>query len=414
MSAKTYPTFHPIESHNENRTGVAVLGATGSIGRSTVDLLSQSPNRFRVVALTAQKSVPQMLALCQQFHPEVVVMVDPAAAQQLTEQLNALKLNIVVLSGVSALERAATWPGVDVVVAGVVGFAGLPAIWAAIVAHKRIVFVNKEPLIAAGALLMDHLRQHPSATLLPADSEHNGVFQCMPAGYTVGMRAESVDHLTITASGGPFRTWTREEMKSVTPAMAVKHPNWSMGAKITVDSATMMNKGLEWIEAYWLFGLPQEDIRVVVHPQSIIHGWVQYKDGSIISHMGAPDMRVPIGYGLAYPERLAITTGRIDLAKLGHLDFEPMDEQRFPCFQLAKQALRQGPAHTVALNAANEVAVAAFLAGEIPFLGIAALIESVLALTPVSSLQSLDDVIHLDAECRSIAQQQVHTHEHAY
>ncbi|HUX18849.1 MAG TPA: 1-deoxy-D-xylulose-5-phosphate reductoisomerase [Acidithiobacillus sp.] len=383
--------------------GICILGATGSIGKSTLDVVSRHPDQFRIVALTGNHRVAEMQALCEQHHPELVVMVAPEAAQQLRVALRAAGLkNIRVESGREALAEAARMPGVDEVMAAIVGAAGLLPTLAAVESGKKVYLANKECLVMAGSLFMEQVRHH-QVTLLPIDSEHNAVFQCFAEG-------KGVRRILLTASGGPFRTWPVERLAAVTPDQACAHPNWVMGRKISVDSATMMNKGLEVIEAHWLFNLPASQIDVLIHPQSIIHSMVEYVDGSVLAQLGNPDMRTPIAHALAYPERMESGVSSLDLARGPDLQFEEPDLQRFPCLALAFNALRAGGAAATVLNAANEVAVQAFLDGALPFSRIAAVVEDTLSELQPAAPDHLDAVLAVDQCAREAAVRHLSRH----
>ncbi|ACH83404.1 MULTISPECIES: 1-deoxy-D-xylulose-5-phosphate reductoisomerase [Acidithiobacillus] len=376
--------------------GICILGATGSIGKSTLDVVSRHPDQFRIVALTGNHRVAEMQLLCQQHHPELVVMAAPEAAQQLRVGLGDAGLKkIQVESGPEALAEAARMSGVDEVMAAIVGAAGLLPTLAAVEAGKKVYLANKECLVMAGNLFMERVRQH-QVTLLPIDSEHNAVFQCFADG-------KGVRRILLTASGGPFRTWPAEHLAVVTPDQACAHPNWVMGRKISVDSATMMNKGLEVIEAHWLFDLPASRIDVMIHPQSIIHSMVEYVDGSVLAQLGNPDMRTPIAHALAFPERMESGVSSLDLAHGPDLQFEAPDLQRFPCLALAFDALQAGGAAATVLNAANEIAVQAFLEGHLPFLRIAAVVEDTLGELQPAAPDHLDDVLAIDQLAREVA-----------
>lgn len=378
--------------------GICVLGATGSIGGSALDVIGRHPDRFRVVALTAQSNVDALVALAQRFRPEIAVIGDEAHAARLRQGLRAAGLPTRALAGQAALAEAVAAPGVDTVIAAIVGAAGLVPTLAAARAGRRILLANKEAIVCAGSLLMDAVRAG-GAQLLPLDSEHSAIHQCL-AGATEAQRAAK--RLILTASGGPFRT--RADLSAVTPDEACAHPNWVMGRKISVDSATLMNKGLEVIEASWLFGFAPERVDVVVHPQSVVHSMVEFVDGSIVAQLGTPDMRTPLAYALGFPERIASGSAFLDFAALGSLTFEAPDLKRFPCLRLAYEAARAGGAASVWLNAANEVAVEAFLAGRLPFLGIARVIEATLAHAEGPVPGSIDDVLAADAAARRRAQ----------
>ncbi|WP_018410642.1 1-deoxy-D-xylulose-5-phosphate reductoisomerase [Methyloversatilis thermotolerans] len=375
---------------------LTVLGATGSIGVSTLDVVARHPERFQVVALAGHRQVERLAEQCLRFEPRYAVMADDAAAQALRERLRG-QVATEVLSGAGALEQIAALDEVDTVMAAIVGAAGLRPTLAAARAGKRILLANKEALVMSGGLFMQEVRAH-GATLLPIDSEHNAVFQCMPTAGQGGVR-----RILLTASGGPFRRTPLAELETVTPDQACAHPNWDMGRKISVDSATMMNKGLEVIEAHWLFDTPAERIDVVIHPQSIVHSMVEYVDGSVLAQMGNPDMRTPIAHALAWPERLDSGVSPLDLATSPALAFEPPDLDRFPCLQLAFDALRAGGATPAVLNAANEVAVAAFLEHRLGFRAIHRVIAGTLHALPHRSAASLDEVFEADAAARDIA-----------
>ena len=383
---------------------LAILGSTCSIGASTLDVVARHPDRYQVVALTASRQHELLFEQCLRFKPHYAVLLDKAAAKRLAQRVDAAGLKIEVLSGIEALQQVASLPEVDTVMAAIVGAAGLLPTLAAARAGKKILLANKETLVMAGRIFMDAVRQH-GATLLPIDSEHNAIFQALPGGYAGNPGASGVSKILLTASGGPFRTMPLSELHDITPDQACAHPNWVMGRKISVDSATMMNKGLEVIEAHWLFNAPADAIQVVVHPQSVIHSLVQYVDGSVLAQMGNPDMRTPIAYALAYPERIDAGVAPLDLIQIATLNFEAPDFQRFPCLDLAYQALQAGGTAPAMLNAANEVAVAAFLDQQIPFLAIPRVIEKVLAALPVESVNTLDDVLHADATARIAAQE---------
>lgn len=383
---------------------VTILGSTGSIGISTLDVLARHPDKYRVFALTANQSVTSLFEQCVKYQPEIAVMRSEQAAEQLALRIREAGLDIEVLAGDVALEQVAEHKNTDYVVAAIVGAAGLLPTLAAARAGKRILLANKEALVMSGDLFMHEVEQN-NATLLPVDSEHNAIWQCMPVGDTqqYHFKGKGVRRIILTASGGPFRDLAVDQLEHVTPAQAVAHPNWSMGQKISVDSATMMNKGLEVIEAHWLFGLPSHQIEVVLHRQSIIHSMVDYDDGSVLAQMGNPDMRTPIANTLAWPERIDSGVMPLDLVSAGRLDFEAADYQRFPCLALAYQALDAGGTSTAILNAANEVAVEFFLAGKIKFTDIAKTIESVLStISPVPAL-SMEQVLQHDALARDEA-----------
>ncbi len=379
---------------------VAVLGSTGSIGVSTLDVLARHRDRFVVAALAARSSVDRMEAQCRAWRPARAVLVDPEAAAELKRRLAGE--GIEVLAGEGALAEVATLPEVDTVVAGVVGAAGLDSTLAAVAAGKRVLLANKEALVMAGPLLMESAARH-GATLLPIDSEHNAVFQCLPPGFRPGLEDAGVARITLTASGGPFREADPATLAGVTPEQACAHPNWDMGPKISVDSATMMNKGLELIEAHWLFGVPRERLQVVIHPQSIVHSMVAYADGSVLAQLGNPDMRTPIAHALAWPERIEAGVEPLDLVAVSRLDFEAPDLERFPCLGLAYRALEEGGTAGAVLNAANEVAVDAFLAGRLGFPGIPEVIARTMARLPAREAADLESILEADRRAREVA-----------
>jgi len=381
---------------------LTLLGATGSVGDSTLDVVARHPDRFEVVALAAHSNAAKLRALCRRFRPRYAALCDDAAACELRAMLRDDGVRTEVLGDADGLVTVASLPEVDTVLAAIVGAAGLAPTLAAARAGKRILLANKEALVMGGALFMDAVA-HGGATLLPIDSEHNAIFQCLPAHYAGDPSLAGVRRILLTASGGPFRTRPLAELASVTPDEACAHPNWSMGRKISVDSATMMNKGLEVIEAHFLFGAPREAIDVVVHPQSVIHSLVEYVDGSVLAQLSHPDMRTPIAHALAYPERIDAGVATLDLARLSALAFEPPDFARFACLRLAYDALREGGTAPAALNAANETAVSAFLAGRIRFTDIASACEAAMTRTPTRALATLDDAREADAEARSHA-----------
>jgi 1-deoxy-D-xylulose-5-phosphate reductoisomerase len=385
--------------------GVSVLGATGSVGVSTLDVLGRHPDKYRVVALTANRDVAKLAEQCRRFRPEIAAMADADSAAALARELADLP-GTRVLGGVEGVTEAAIHPEAAQVMAAIVGAAGLLPTLAAVRAGKRILLANKEALVVSGQLFMDAAHRH-GAHILPIDSEHNAIFQCMPPDFDHGLAQVGVRRILLTASGGPFRTRQREALVDVTPEQACAHPNWDMGRKISVDSATMMNKGLEVIEARWLFDAGPEQIQVVVHPQSVIHSMVEYADGSVLAQLGNPDMRTPIAHALAWPERIDSGVASLDLFDIARLDFEAPDLERFPCLALAYQAIRAGGAAPAVLNAANEVAVAAFLDNRLGFTGIPALIEGVLERLPGGDATSLEALLAVDAEARALAEQRL-------
>lgn len=387
---------------------VTILGSTGSIGLSTLDVLSLHPEKFKVYALTANQSVETMLQQCLQFQPEIAVMLDAKAADKLAEALRKEGCNTVVKSDAQSLEDVSSSSRTDIVVAAIVGAAGLLPTLAAAKAGKRILLANKEALVMSGALFMKTVAEN-GATLLPVDSEHNAIWQCLPVANTQhhDFNGKGVRKIILTASGGPFRDYELDKLEEVTPEQAVAHPNWSMGQKISVDSATMMNKGLEVIEAHWLFGLQSQQIEVVLHRQSVIHSMVDYEDGSVLAQMGNPDMRTPITNTLSWPERIASGVAPLDLVKVGRLDFSEADFSRFPCLRLAYKALNDGGTATAILNAANEVVVQAFLDEQIRFTEIAKIIEDVLTELPIHEASSLEQILADDAAARDLAMSKI-------
>ena len=373
------------------RRKVSILGATGSVGTSTLDLIERSPQRFDVIALTAGSDVEGLAAAARRTGARLAVIADPGRLGELEAMLAGTDCRAA--TGADALNEAAAGEA-EWVMAAIVGCAGLVPVMAAIEAGRTVALANKEALVSAGALMTDAAARH-GATLLPVDSEHNAIFQCL-----AGSRREDVAKLILTASGGPFRTASDQDIEHATPAQAVAHPNWSMGAKISVDSATLMNKGLELIEAHHLFALPSDRIEVLIHPQSVVHSLVEYIDGSVLAQLGSPDMRVPIAYALAWPERMATPAERLNLSAIRKLEFEQPDLQRFPALRIARQALEQGGAAPTILNAANEVAVASFLAMRIDFLEIAHLVEQTLDRSTAPAPSSIEDVITIDLQTR--------------
>ena len=381
---------------------LTILGSTGSIGVSTLDVVRRHPDKYSVVALCGHTQIDRLFSQCIEFMPAFAVVRDEPLAAELSSRLRAAGSLTRVESGPQALVRMAELPEVDTVMAAIVGAAGLPSTLAAAITGKRVLLANKEALVMAGPVFMRAIREH-GAVLLPIDSEHNAIFQSLPRDYAGDMASCGVRSLLLTASGGPFRNTPLAELEQVTPDQACAHPKWAMGRKISVDSATMMNKGLEMIEAHWLFNVPAEKIQVVIHPQSVVHSLVQYVDGSVIAELGNPDMRTPIAYALAYPERIDAGVASLDLFAIARLDFEAPDFERFPCLQLAYEALRSGGTAPAILNAANEVAVAAFLDRRLSFLGIPRLIESTLKAVPAGPEGSLADVLAADGEARRVA-----------
>ena len=383
---------------------VAILGSTGSIGLSTLDVIARHPQRYAVQTLTAFGQIERLFDQCRQFEPAEVVVVDAEKAQRLQAQLRAAGMDhIKVYSGSAALEQVVQHDGVDVVMAAIVGAAGLMPTLAAVRAGKQVLFANKEPLVMCGHIFLEEAARS-GAQLLPIDSEHNAIFQCMPAGYCTGDKPAGVRRILLTGSGGPFRDRDPGSLKDVTPEQAIAHPNWSMGPKISVDSATMMNKGLELIEACWLFNTGPDDIQIVVHPQSVIHSMVEYDDGSVLAQMGNPDMRTPIAHALAWPDRVDSGVASLNLFDVQRLEFEPPDENRFPCLRLAREAILAGGTAPAILNAANEVAVEAFLDGRIGFMEIPQLIDNALAAVAGSANMDLESIRQADRLTREYLQ----------
>ncbi|MBI4987466.1 MAG: 1-deoxy-D-xylulose-5-phosphate reductoisomerase [Rhodocyclales bacterium] len=385
-----------------SRQKLVVLGATGSIGVNTLDVVARHPERFEVLALSAQHKVDRLAEQCRQFSPRFAVVGTDEAAARLEDMLRQSGTGTTVLAGIEALERIASLPEADTVMAAIVGAAGLRPALAAARAGKKLLLANKEALVMAGPVFMQEVRRN-GAILLPIDSEHNAIYQSLPRGYSSDLEKEGVRRILLTASGGPFRRLSLDDLEQVTPDQACAHPNWVMGRKISVDSATMMNKGLEVIEAHWLFNAPRERIEVVVHPQSVIHSMVEYADGSVIAQLGNPDMRTPIAYALAYPERIQAGVEPLDLCRIGTLDFERPDFMRFPCLRLAYDALERGGNAPAVLNAANEVAVEAFLDRRLAFTRIPAVIEQTLASVSWEEIATLEDVLAADAAGREAA-----------
>jgi 1-deoxy-D-xylulose-5-phosphate reductoisomerase len=375
------------------RRKIAILGATGSIGKSTLDLVERSPDRFEVVAVSAATNVEALAGIARRTGAKLAVIADADRLDDLRQLVDGSGCRAE--GGERALDEVASGDA-DLVIAAIVGCAGLQPVMAAIQAGKTVALANKEALVTAGALMTDAAARHGS-TLLPVDSEHNAIFQCL-----AGSRGGDVSRIILTASGGPFRTASSEMIAAATPAQAVAHPNWSMGAKISVDSATLMNKGLELIEAHYLFGLPSERIDIVIHPQSVVHSLVEFIDGSVLAQLGSPDMRIPIAYALAWPERIGTPAQKLDLAAIGRLDFEDADLARFPALRLARHALEQGGAAPIVLNAANEIAVAAFLAGEVRFPDIARMVEEALGGADFVNPRSIGDVLEIDRTTRRL------------
>ncbi|MGA9174374.1 MAG: 1-deoxy-D-xylulose-5-phosphate reductoisomerase [Thermoactinomyces sp.] len=375
---------------------IAILGSTGSIGRSTLNVIAQHPDEFEVVALAAGENVREMVAQARKFKPKLVSMATKEAAERVQREVGQ---EVRVIYGEEAPVEVATHPEATFVVSAIVGSKGLYPTLAAIRSGKKIGLANKETLVSAGHIVTAEAKKR-KIPLLPIDSEHSAIFQCLN-----GERISEVRRLIVTASGGAFRDWTREQIKNATVEQALKHPNWSMGAKVTIDSATLMNKGLEVIEAHWLFDLPYEKIDVIIHPQSIIHSMVEFQDGAVMAQLGTPDMRVPIQYALSYPNRLPLETERLDFVALSRLDFRAPDFERFPCLKMAYEAGKTGGTMPTVLNAANEVAVASFLAGECPFLVIEELVERALSAHEVVPDPTLEEIMEADRWARAFAKE---------
>ena len=387
--------------------GICILGATGSIGVSTLDVVARHPHLYKVVALTANKNIDTLYEQCLAHSPEIVVIVDEQKAAEFKTRIENSSLKTLrVLAGSEALVEVSILQNVDSVMAAIVGAAGLLPTLAAAQAGKTVLLANKEALVMSGDIFMNAVEKS-GAHLLPIDSEHNAIFQCMPASYQTGVSAKGVRRILLTASGGPFRTKPLNELPSVTPAQAVAHPNWDMGKKISVDSATMMNKGLEMIEACLLFNMKPEQIQVVLHPQSVIHSMVDYVDGTVLAQMGCPDMRIPIAHALAYPERFESGASPLDIFAVKHMDFEPADLARFPCLRLAYEAITAGGTMPTVLNAANEIAVEAFLNEQILFTDIPVVIEKTMQIIPVQKADSLEKILEMDSKARVVANQAI-------
>ena len=389
---------------------VTVLGATGSIGLSTLDVIARHPERYQVFALTAFSRIAELRELCRLHRPRYAVVADSGQARDLQGQLSDDGMRTRVLVGEGGLSEVAAHPETDVVMAAIVGAAGLRPTLSAVQANKRVLLANKEALVMSGGLFMQALRDS-TAVLLPIDSEHNAIFQCLPGDYSAGLANVGVRRILLTASGGPFRELPLEQLATVTTEQACAHPNWTMGRKISVDSASMMNKGLELIEACWLFDARPDQVEVVIHPQSVIHSMVDYVDGSVLAQLGNPDMRTPIAHALAWPERIDSGVSVLDLLQIGRLDFHAPDQQRFPCLRIARQAAQEGGTAPAMLNAANEVAVEAFLNGRIRFTEIASIIEDVLDLEASVPARCLADVLAADAQARVLASRWLHSRD---
>jgi len=403
---------HTNSTIDDNVQVLTILGSTGSVGASTLDVYSRHPDRFTLFALTANNNVDVLFEQCRDFTPRYAVMLNEQSAKELREKLKTINCCTEVLSGDQALVDVAREPEVDSVMAAIVGAAGLLPTLAAVKAGKKVLLANKESLVMAGKLLMDAV-VNSCATLLPIDSEHNAIFQCLPAHVNAQSTVTALDvqtkksirKLLLTGSGGPFREWSSEQIAQATPEQACNHPNWSMGKKISVDSATLMNKGLEFIEARWLFDVLPNEIQVVIHPQSIIHSMVEYVDGSVLAQLGHPDMRTPIAHAMAWPERISAGVASLDWATMASLDFEEPDFNRFPALSLSIEAASAGSGAPVVLNAANEVAVDAFLKEQISFVGISQLLEKIMSSLDFGEPDTIDDVLHLDFLARESAKE---------
>lgn len=382
---------------------ICILGSTGSIGVSTLDVVVRHPDRYKITALTANRNIDALFTQCIRYKPDYAVVVDADRAGVLEQRLkNTAASHVEVLAGAQALEEVASLPEIDTVMAAIVGAAGLLSTLAAARSGKSVLLANKEALVMSGQLFMNEI-SGSGARLLPIDSEHNAIFQCMPAHYEAGVSHKEARRILLTASGGPFRETPIKQLEQVTPEQAVAHPNWDMGRKISVDSATMMNKGLELIEASLLFDMPAERIQVVIHPQSVIHSMVDYIDGTVLAQLGNPDMRIPIAHALAWPERFESGAEPLDIFSIQRLDFEPPDENRFPCLKLAYAAVEEGGIMPAVLNAANEIAVASFLSGRIPYTEIAPVIDHCMTHCSQNSADTLALILESDGEARAIS-----------
>ena len=393
--------------------GLSILGATGSIGVNTLDVASRHPDKYKIIALSANSQVDRLVELCKKYQPEYAVIADETLLEDLEKQLKNINSSVKALSGIEGLETVASLPQVDYVMAAIVGAAGLKPTLAAARSGKRILLANKEALVMSGQIFMDEVKKN-NAELLPIDSEHNAIFQCLPEDYEKGLAESGITKILLTGSGGPFRTKALSELTNITPDEACAHPNWSMGRKISVDSATMMNKGLEIIEACWLFNTNPDNIQVVVHPQSVIHSMVQYSDGSVLAQLGQPDMRTPIAHALAWPERIESGVEKLDLFSIAKLEFEKPDYERFPCLRLAEESIRKGGTAPAILNAANEVAVASFLDNKLKFIDIAYIVEQTLKNLPSRAASSLNEILEDDLSARKEAEQLIELKVHEY
>ena len=388
------------------QAGITILGSTGSIGVNTLDVVSRHTDTYRIEALTASTQVDRLFDQCMKFKPRIAVMADSQSADKLKKKIVDAGLEIEVLAGTQGLDQVASDNASDIVMAAIVGAAGLIPTLAAVKAGKRVLIANKEPLVMCGHIFLEEASRS-GAVLLPIDSEHNAIFQCMPAEYTTGQQPKGIRNILLTGSGGPFRLSSSDELASVTPEQACAHPNWVMGQKISVDSASLMNKGLELIEACWLFNVLPDNIEIVIHPQSVIHSMVEYMDGSVLAQMGNPDMRTPIAHALAWPQRIESGVEALDLFSVARLDFERPDRQRFPSIDYAYKAASVGGTMPTVMNAANEVAVAAFLDKQIPFTAIFETIGMAMKTIESVTADSLDIVLAADKEARTVAHQYI-------
>ena len=391
---------------------VSLLGSTGTIGVNTLDVISRHPDSFQLFALAANSNVERLAEQCERFNPSYAVLCDEQKIEACQQIFRRRNTSTELLFGSEGLQRIASDPRVDIVMAAIVGAAGLKPTLAAARAGKRVLLANKEALVMSGKLLMDAVREH-DAELLPIDSEHNAIFQSLPVNFSQGLFQAGVKRIILTASGGPFRNMKQADLESVTPAQAVKHPNWVMGKKISVDSATMMNKGLEMIEACWLFDAMPDQVEILIHPESIVHSMVRYRDGSVIAQLSNPDMRIPIAYGLGYPARIDTGVAELDLAAIGKLNFAALNYDQFPCVNLAYQAMAMGGTATAILNGANEVAVDSFLEEALPFRSIPAVIEFALREIAAVPVLELEDVLRADQAARAAAADWIKTHTRA-
>lgn len=394
--------MNPAHNNVNKLRGVAVLGATGSIGVNTLDVISRHPDRFRVVVLTANSQVDRLFEQCKRFQPRTAIMANAQSAEILQQKVNEAGLQIEVAAGIDSIGSAVESDDVEIVMAAIVGAVGLKPTLAAVQAGKQVLVANKEPLVMCGGVFIAEAKKS-GAVLLPIDSEHNAIFQCLPSGYRAGELAPGVRRILLTCSGGPFRETPAGRLKDVTPQQACAHPNWKMGKKISVDSATLMNKGLELIEACWLFGVQPDQVEIVIHPQSVIHSMVEYQDGSVLAQLGNPDMRIPIAHALSWPDRIESGAEALDLIDIGHLDFERPDTTKFPCLRLAYEAAAKGGSAPAILNAANEEAVQAFLDNRMAFTGIAEVIEHVMESVDARAATTIDAIVEDDVRARLAA-----------